>query len=90
MIATVRQRNVIHEGDHIEFYGPGFRHFETIVQDLHDENGNKIDRAPNPMALLTIKLPNSVKAGDMIRARKEGLVNLYQKDGKSRTVRAKA
>ena len=29
MTATIRQRNVILEGDHVEFYGPGFRHFEV-------------------------------------------------------------
>lgn len=54
MTATIRQRNVIMEGDRIECYGPGFRHFETVVKDLHDADGQKIDRAPNPMELLTI------------------------------------
>ncbi|CTO18730.1 Peptidase_U32 domain protein, partial [Streptococcus pneumoniae] len=34
--ATIRQRNVINEGDQVEFYGPGFRHFETYIEDLHD------------------------------------------------------
>ncbi|HFU6090444.1 peptidase U32 family protein [Streptococcus pyogenes] len=87
MTATIRQRNVIMEGDRIECYGPGFRHFETVVKDLHDAEGQKIDRAPNPMELLTISLPREVKPGDMIRACKEGLVNLYQKDGTSKTVR---
>lgn len=87
MTATIRQRNVIMEGDRIEFYGPGFRHFETVIKDLHDADGQKIDRAPNPMELLTISLPREVKSGDMIRACKEGLVNLYQKDGTSKTVR---
>ena len=87
-IATIRQRNVIHEGDQVEFYGPGFRHFETVIEDLHDANGNKIDRAPNPMELLTIHIPTRVEPGDMIRALKEGLINLYKEDGTSQTVRA--
>ena len=88
MTATIRQRNVIKEGDRVEFYGPGFRHFETNIEDLHDAEGNKIDRAPNPMELLTITVPQAVQPGDMVRACKEGLVNLYQKDGSSKTVRA--
>ncbi|HGI2786099.1 TPA: U32 family peptidase [Streptococcus agalactiae] len=88
MEATIRQRNVIMEGDRVEFYGPGFRHFECFIDGLRDVEGNKIDRAPNPMELLTITLPNPVKKGDMIRACKEGLVNLYQNDGTSKTVRA--
>ena len=81
MTATIRQRNVINEGDQVEFYGPGFRHFECQIQDLHDKDGVKIDRAPNPMELLTITVPQEVKPGDMIRSCQEGLINLYQKDG---------
>lgn len=88
MTATIRQRNVIMEGDRVEFYGPGFRHFECFIEDLHDDKGNKIDRAPNPMELLTITVPQAVKPGDMIRACKEGLINLYQEDGTMKTVRA--
>lgn len=87
MIATIRQRNVINEGERVEFYGPGFRHFETFITDLHDADGQKIERAPKPMELLTITVPQEVKAGDMIRACKEGLVNLYKEDGSSLTVR---
>lgn len=87
MTATIRQRNVINEGDRVEFYGPGFRHFETFITDLHDGDGQKIERAPKPMELLTITVPQEVKAGDMIRACKEGLVNLYKEDGSSLTVR---
>ena len=87
MTATIRQRNVINEGDQVEFYGPGFRHFECQIQDLHDKDGVKIDRAPNPMELLTITVPQEVKPGDMIRSCQEGLINLYSKDGASKTVR---
>lgn len=87
MTATIRQRNVINEGDRVEFYGPGFRHFETFITDLHDADGQKIERAPKPMELLTITVPQEVKAGDMIRACKEGLVNLYKEDGSSLTFR---
>ena len=87
MTATIRQRNVINEGDQVEFYGPGFRHFECHIQDLHDKDGVKIDRAPNPMELLTITVPQEVKPGDMIRSCQEGLINLYSKDGASKTVR---
>ncbi|CYW49026.1 Peptidase U32 [Streptococcus suis] len=88
MTATIRQRNVINEGDQVEFYGPGFRHFETTIQDLHDSNGEKIERANKPMELLTIKLDREIYPGDMIRACKSGLINLYQEDGQSLTIRA--
>lgn len=71
MRATIRQRNVINEGDSVEFYGPGFRHFKAFIKDLHNADGQKIERAPKPMELLTITVPQKVKAGDMIRACKE-------------------
>lgn len=88
MTATVRQRNVITEGDDIEFYGPGFRHVSATVQNLKDEEGQKIDRAPNPMALVTMTVPTPVEAGDMIRKNGAGLINLYEENGVSKTVRA--
>ncbi|MGT2667561.1 peptidase U32 family protein [Streptococcus rifensis] len=88
MTATIRQRNVLHEGDQVEFYGPGFRHFETVIENLHNADGEKIDRAPNPMELLTITVPQDVYPGDMVRACKSGLINLYKEDGVSMTVRA--
>lgn len=88
MTATIRQRNVINEGDQVEFYGPGFRHFETTIQELRDSNGEKIERANKPMELLTIKLDREIYPGDMIRACKSGLINLYQEDGQSLTIRA--
>lgn len=44
---------------------PGFRHFESYIEDLHDADGNKIDRAPNPMELLTITVSREVKPGDI-------------------------
>ncbi|HFR3977085.1 TPA: U32 family peptidase [Streptococcus suis] len=88
LTATIRQRNVINEGDQVEFYGPGFRHFETTIQELRDSNGEKIDRANKPMELLTIKLDREIYPGDMIRACKSGLINLYQEDGQSLTIRA--
>ena len=45
--ATIRQRNVITKATKLSFMAPGFRHFETYIEDLHDAKGNKIDRAPN-------------------------------------------
>jgi putative protease len=70
--ATIRQRNVIKEGDTIEFYGPGFRHFSTRIENLRlAETGERIDRAPNPMELLLINVPQAVQVGDMIRKAEE-------------------
>lgn len=88
MVATLRQRNVIQEGDIVEFYGPGFRHVETTIQDLRTLEGDKIERANKPMEMLTVQMTEVVKPGDMVRACKSGLINLYHSDGSTQTVRA--
>ena len=88
MTATIRQRNVINEGDEVEFYGPGFCHFYTTIQNLTDSDGLAIDRANKPMELLTITVPQVVYPGDMIRSCQSGLINLYKENGQSMTVRA--
>lgn len=69
-MATVRQRNHFSVGDEIEFYGPGFNHFYQTVEVMYNEDGESIDRAPNPMMLLTMPVAQPVQPGDMIRKKK--------------------
>ncbi len=45
----------------------------TLVKQLtvmHNDEGESIDRAPNPMMILTMPVAQPVKPGDMIRKRK--------------------
>lgn len=69
-VATIRQRNLFSVGDEIEFYGPGFTHFHQTVKEMYNEDGEVIDRAPNPMMLLTMEVTQPVAVGDMIRKKK--------------------
>lgn len=69
-IATIRQRNHFRVGDEIEFYGPGFHHFHQTVEEMVNEDGESIDRAPNPMMILKMPVTEPVAVGDMIRRRK--------------------
>lgn len=69
-IATIRQRNAFEVGDEIEFYGPGFHHFYQTVAEMKNEDGELIDRAPNPMMILTMPVNEPVKPGDMMRKKK--------------------
>lgn len=69
-VATIRQRNLFSVGDEIEFYGPGFTHFHQNVKEMYNEDGEAIDRAPNPMMLLTMEVTQPVAVGDMIRKKK--------------------
>ncbi|MGM0168221.1 peptidase U32 [Enterococcus sp. AZ135] len=70
-IATVRQRNHFKVGDEIEFYGPHFQHFEQTVVKMKNDEGELIDRAPNPMMVLTMPVAQPVQPGDMIRKKKD-------------------
>jgi U32 family peptidase len=70
-IATVRQRNHFRVGDEIEFYGPKFHHFEQTVTEMKNDEGERIDRAPNPMMVLTMPVAQPVHPGDMIRKKKD-------------------
>ncbi|MTD41793.1 collagenase-like protease [Erwinia sp. CPCC 100877] len=69
-VATIRQRNHFSVGDEIEFYGPGFNHFHQTVEVMYNEDGESIDRAPNPMMILTMPVEQPVTVGDMIRKKK--------------------
>ncbi|GGD02642.1 peptidase U32 family protein [Enterococcus wangshanyuanii] len=69
-VATIRQRNHFSVGDEIEFYGPGFNHFHQTVEVMYNEDGESIDRAPNPMMILTMPVEQPVAVGDMIRKKK--------------------
>jgi len=69
-VATIRQRNHFSVGDEIEFYGPGFHHFEQTVLEMKNEEGAAIDRAPNPMMILMMPVVEPVQVGDMMRKKK--------------------
>lgn len=66
-VATLEQRNNFGVGEEIEFYGPGFTHFKQTVRDLFDEDGQAIDRAPNPMMTVTMTLEQPVEPFFLMR-----------------------
>ena len=69
-MATIQQRNKFVVGDQLEFYGPGMRHFQQVVDKLWDEEGEPIEEAPHAMMICQIKVDQPVQAFDMIRKAK--------------------
>ncbi|UUV98285.1 peptidase U32 family protein [Vagococcus luciliae] len=69
-IATIRQRNHFRLDDQIEFYGPGFTHFEQDIKEMWNEDGESIEKAPNAMMIVKMPVEQPVKPGDMIRKQK--------------------
>ncbi|SFG31400.1 peptidase U32 family protein [Sporolactobacillus nakayamae] len=66
-IATLEQRNNFGVDEEVEFYGPGFTHFKQTVRDLWDEDGEPIDRAPNPMMTVTMTVDAPVEPYFLMR-----------------------
>ncbi|WP_034908028.1 peptidase U32 family protein [Eremococcus coleocola] len=69
-MATIQQRNNFKVGDIIEFYGPGMRHFEQVLSQMWDEDGNEIEVARHAMMTVRFKVNHPVQVNDMIRKEK--------------------
>ncbi|WP_018660206.1 peptidase U32 family protein [Heyndrickxia acidiproducens] len=69
-IATLEQRNHFGIGEEVEFYGPGFTYFKQVVTELWDEDGNRIERAPNPMMIVKMVVDRPVEPYFLMRTRK--------------------
>jgi len=69
-MATIQQRNNFGVGDEIEFYGPGLRHNKLTVDAIWNEFDEAIDRAPNAMMIVKMKVPFAIERFDMIRKKK--------------------
>lgn len=51
----------------LNFMVPGLPISTKTVKEMYNEDGEAIDRAPNPMMLLTMEVTQPVAVGDMIR-----------------------
>ncbi|HEY8436511.1 MAG TPA: U32 family peptidase [Haloplasmataceae bacterium] len=69
-LATVEQRNVFKVGEPIEIYGPGFKHIQTEITELMDEEFQPITIAPHPRQIVRMPLPHGVRPFDLIRTRR--------------------
>jgi len=71
-LATIEQRNRMFLGDEIEVFGPYKDFFTQKITNMWDENGEKIEIAPHPQQIITMKMDKTVEAWDIIRmARKD-------------------
>ncbi len=71
-IATVEQRNRMFCGDRIEIFGPSMDFFTQEIQDMYDENEERIDVAPHPQQIVKIKMDRPVERFYLIRKSIEG------------------
>ncbi|MGX7014127.1 peptidase U32 family protein [Vagococcus silagei] len=69
-IATIQQRNHFRLGDEVEFYGPGFKHFNQTLTEMWNEDDEAIEKAPNAMMIVKMPVEQPVEPGDMMRKKK--------------------
>ncbi len=68
-IAVLCQRNKSVEGQVCELVSPGKKSVEFVLEDMRDMKGEKIDSAPHPQMLFTVKMNVPMKKGDIIRGK---------------------
>lgn len=69
-VAIVEQRNKMVVGDEIEVFGPGVGFFTQKIEEMRDEEDEKIHSAPHPQQIIKIKMKKPVKKNYMLRKKK--------------------
>ena len=65
-LAKLQQRNHFQKGDEVTIFGPD-EEFTFKIDEIYDENNNKIDVVPHPKQIVYIKVPKSVKKDYMMK-----------------------
>lgn len=67
-IATIEERNRFFKGDTVEVIGPKGEFIQQL-EDIYDENGNKVDVVNHPQMIVKIPMKNPVEKYYMLRKR---------------------
>lgn len=70
-IATIEQRNKVLEGDTVQVLSPVGEVYTLTLNELKDQNGEKIESAPRAQMIFEAKLERAVKVNDMLIKSKE-------------------
>ena len=65
--ATFVQRNKVFDGQAAELLTPGKCGEALKIEDLRNEDGERIESAPHPFMVFSAKVPFAVKEGDILR-----------------------
>lgn len=64
---TVEQRNKMVVGDEIEIIGPYTNTMKAVIEEMYNEEGEKIIEAPHPRQVVKMRLPENVGINFMLR-----------------------
>ncbi|MGL4740707.1 MAG: peptidase U32 family protein [Sarcina sp.] len=65
-VATILQKNRVFEGDEVEVLTPNRDYFTFTLEDMHDEEGEKISVANKATMIFTVKTDEELTVGDML------------------------
>ena len=68
-IATIEQRNNFKVGTTVQFFGPNTETFDYKVEEIFDENNEKIEIARHPQMIIKLKVDKVLKKNDMMRVK---------------------
>ncbi len=67
-LAVLSQRNKMILGERCELLTPGKVGVPLVIDELYDESGEPISSTPHPYMTFIMRMPFTVKAGDILRA----------------------
>lgn len=69
-IAIIEQRNYFKKGDIVEVFGPNIDIFSFEIDEIYDEDNNKLEIVRHPKQIVKIKINKQVFPYDLIRIKK--------------------
>ncbi|NLY81217.1 MAG: U32 family peptidase [Clostridiales bacterium] len=69
-LTVIEQRNKISIGDKIEVFGPEVGHFEYVLEEMYNEDGEAIESAPHAQQIVKINFGREFKPGYILRKEK--------------------
>lgn len=69
-IAVIEQRNYFKKGDIVEVFGPNIDIFSFEIDEIYDEDNNKLEIVRHPKQVVKIKINKQVFPYDLIRIKK--------------------
>lgn len=74
--ATIEQRNKFVVGDRVEFLRHSGEIFSQTIEEMYDDEGNRITEAPHPQQTVKLKLAGEAEPFDMMRKKSSNPVTL--------------
>lgn len=66
----IEQRNYFKKGDIVEFVEPGYHIYEYVIDEIYDEDFNKIDVVRHPLQVVKLKTNLKIKENSLMRLKK--------------------